>query len=51
MLDASKLRPGQSKSATLTITGEGDMAGAYTLSKAGLSGHARSLRAARTPCC
>ena len=34
VLDASRLRPGQSKSGTLTITGGGSVTGAYTISKA-----------------
>jgi hypothetical protein len=37
VLDASRLRPGQSRSATLTITGGGDIPGAYTVSRAGLT--------------
>ena len=35
-LDASRLRPGQSKTGTLTITGVGNLTGAYTISKASL---------------
>jgi hypothetical protein len=35
-LDASGLRPGQSKAGTFSITGGGDLSGAYTLSRASL---------------
>ena len=37
MLDAAGLRPGQSQSGEMTITGGGDFAGAYTVSKASLA--------------
>jgi spore coat-associated protein N len=34
VLDATRIRPGQSKSGTLTIAGGGSVTGAYTISKA-----------------